>query len=194
MSKRRVVITGLGVVSPVGIGAQEAWANVLAGKSGVGPITKFDASALPTRIAAEVKGFNSADWMHPKETRRSDLFVHYGIAATKMALDDAGLVIDEANGENPATMDESQLASLVWLPCTRDTTHGDDASLVTGPGLEPTGGVPSAPPGIGRHWTFAWNSTEDVGQTRGAFLVRATPFDAQRDHGSTVYSRIVIRR
>ena len=99
MSKRRVVITGLGIVSPVGIGVKEAWANLLAGKSGVGPITKFDASALPTRIAAEVKGFTSADWMHPKETRRSDLFVHYGIAATKMALDDAGLVIDDSNGE-----------------------------------------------------------------------------------------------
>jgi len=99
MSKRRVVITGLGIVSPVGIGIGDAWANLLAGRSGVGPITKFDASALPTRIAAEVKGFNSADWMHPKETRRSDLFVHYGIAATKMALDDAGLVIDDSNAE-----------------------------------------------------------------------------------------------
>ena len=99
MSKRRVVITGLGIVSPVGIGIQQAWDNLLKGVSGVGPITKFDASPLPTRIAAEVKGFNSADWMHPKETRRSDLFVHYGIAATKMALDDAGLVIDDSNAE-----------------------------------------------------------------------------------------------
>ena len=99
MSKRRVVVTGLGVVSPVGIGAPEAWKNLLAGVSGVGPITKFDASALPTRIAAEVKGFNSADWMHPKETRRSDLFIHYGIAATKLALDDAGFKIDESNAE-----------------------------------------------------------------------------------------------
>jgi 3-oxoacyl-[acyl-carrier-protein] synthase II len=99
MSKRKVVVTGLGIVSPVGIGWKDAWANQLAGKSGVGPITKFDASALPTRIAAEVKGFNSADWMHPKETRRSDLFVHYGIAATKLALDDAGLVIDDSNAE-----------------------------------------------------------------------------------------------
>ena len=99
MSKRRVVITGLGIVSPVGIGIAQAWDNLLKGVSGVGPITKFDASPLPTRIAAEVKGFNSADWMHPKETRRSDLFVHYGIAATKMALDDAGLVIDDSNAE-----------------------------------------------------------------------------------------------
>jgi 3-oxoacyl-[acyl-carrier-protein] synthase II len=67
--------------------------------SGVGPITKFDASALPTRIAAEVKNFNAADWMSLKETRRSDTFIHYGIAATKLALDDAGLTIDESNAE-----------------------------------------------------------------------------------------------
>jgi 3-oxoacyl-[acyl-carrier-protein] synthase II len=99
VSKRRVVVTGLGVVSPVGIGAAQAWDNLLKGQSGAGPITKFDASALPTRIAAEVKGFNSADWMHPKETRRSDLFIHYGLAATRMALDDAGFKIDESNAE-----------------------------------------------------------------------------------------------
>jgi 3-oxoacyl-[acyl-carrier-protein] synthase II len=97
MSKRRVVITGLGAVSPVGIGASQVWDNVLKGVSGVGPVTKFDASGLTTRIAAEVKGFNSTDWMHPKETRRSDLFIHYGIAATKMALEDASLVIDDSN-------------------------------------------------------------------------------------------------
>jgi 3-oxoacyl-[acyl-carrier-protein] synthase II len=99
MSKRRVVVTGLGVVSPVGNGIQEAWPNLLAGKGGVGPITKFDATLLPTRIAAEVKNFNAADWMPLKETRRSDTFIHYGLAATKMALEDAGLVIDESNAE-----------------------------------------------------------------------------------------------
>ena len=99
MSKRRVVVTGLGIVSPVGIGIAEAWKNVLAGVSGVGPITHFDASMLPTRIAAEVKGFNAADWMHPKEVRRSDTFVHYGLAATRLALDDAGFKIDASNAE-----------------------------------------------------------------------------------------------
>jgi 3-oxoacyl-[acyl-carrier-protein] synthase II len=99
MSKRRVVVTGLGIVSPVGNGAPEAWSNLLKGVSGVGPITKFDASALPTRIAAEVKNFEAAKWMALKETRRSDTFIHYGIAATKMALDDAGLTIDESNAE-----------------------------------------------------------------------------------------------
>jgi len=99
MSQRRVVITGLGIVSPVGNGIRQAWDNLLEGASGVGPITRFDASALPTRIAAEVKNFNATDWMPPKETRRSDTFVHYGLAATKMALDDAGLAIDDSNGE-----------------------------------------------------------------------------------------------
>jgi len=99
MSKRRVVVTGLGIVSPVGIGIAAAWDNLTNGRSGVAPITRFDASQLPTRFAAEVKGFTSADWMPPKETRRSDLFVHFGLAATKMALEDAGLVIDDSNAE-----------------------------------------------------------------------------------------------
>jgi 3-oxoacyl-[acyl-carrier-protein] synthase II len=99
MSKRRVVVTGLGIVSPVGIGIAESWKNLLAGTSGVGPITKFDAAALPTRIAAEVKNFNAVEWMPPKEVRRSDTFIHYGLAATKLALDDAGFRIDDANAE-----------------------------------------------------------------------------------------------
>ena len=88
MSKRKVVVTGLGVVSPVGNTVASAWDNLLKGVSGVGPITHFDASVLPTRIAAEVKGFTASDWMHPKETRRSDTFIHYGLAATKMALEE----------------------------------------------------------------------------------------------------------
>jgi len=99
MSKRRVVVTGLGIISPVGNGIAEAWANLLRGASGVGPITRFDAAALPTRIAAEVKGFDPAAWMPVKETRRSDTFIHYGLAATRMALDDAGFVIDDSNAE-----------------------------------------------------------------------------------------------
>jgi 3-oxoacyl-[acyl-carrier-protein] synthase II len=99
MTKRRVVVTGLGVVSPVGIGVAPAWDNLINGRSGVGPITRFDASVLPTRIAAEVKGFNAVDWMHPKETRRSDTFIHFGLAATRMALDDSGLAIDASNAE-----------------------------------------------------------------------------------------------
>jgi 3-oxoacyl-[acyl-carrier-protein] synthase II len=99
MSKRRVVVTGLGIVSPVGIGATQAWDNLVRGVSGVGPITRFDASGITTRIAAEVKDFDATKWMPPKEVRRADTFIHYGIAAAKMALEDAGLVIDGTNAE-----------------------------------------------------------------------------------------------
>ena len=99
MSKRRVVITGLGIVSPVGNGIAEAWDNTVNGRGGIGPITHFDASALPTRFAGEVKNFNAADWMSPKEVRRMDAFIHFGIAATKMAIDDAGLQVTEQNAE-----------------------------------------------------------------------------------------------
>jgi 3-oxoacyl-[acyl-carrier-protein] synthase II len=99
MKKRRVVITGLGIVSPLGTGVDQVWGNLLAGASGIDLITRFDASALPTRIAAEVAGFRVSDWMTAKDARRSDTFIHYGIAASKMALDDAGLVIDEHNAD-----------------------------------------------------------------------------------------------
>jgi 3-oxoacyl-[acyl-carrier-protein] synthase II len=99
MNKRRVVITGLGIVSPVGNTVATAWDNILNGHSGISPITKFDASTLPTRIAGEVKGFNPADWMSPKEVRRMDTFIHFGLAAAKMALEDAGIVIDDGNAE-----------------------------------------------------------------------------------------------
>jgi 3-oxoacyl-[acyl-carrier-protein] synthase II len=99
MTKRRVVITGLGIVSPVGNGIAEAWDNIVNGRSGIGPITRFDASVLPTRIAGEVKNFDPAEWMSPKEVRRMDTFIHYGLAATKMAMDDAGLVVTEENAE-----------------------------------------------------------------------------------------------
>ncbi len=99
MSNRRVVITGLGIVSPVGNDVATAWDNIVNGRGGIGPITRFDASALPTRFAGEVKGFNAADWMSPKEVRRMDTFIHYGLAATKMALQDAGLEITDANAE-----------------------------------------------------------------------------------------------
>jgi 3-oxoacyl-[acyl-carrier-protein] synthase II len=99
MNKRRVVITGLGIVSPVGNNVATAWDNIVNGRSGIAPITRFDASVLPTRIAGEVKNFNPADWMSPKEVRRMDAFIHFGLAAAKLALDDAGFEINDSNAE-----------------------------------------------------------------------------------------------
>ena len=91
MPARRVVVTGLGIVSPVGNSVAAAWPALLAGTSGIGPITKFDASALSVRIAGEVKGFEVADWMPVKEARHMDAFIHFGLAASIQAVQDAGL-------------------------------------------------------------------------------------------------------
>src|SRR4051812_24472455 len=115
MSKRRVVVTGLGVVSPVGNGAAEMWRNITQGIGGIGPITRFDASLLPTRIAAEVKNFNAPDWMPAKETRRSDTFIHYGLAATKLALQDASFIIDESNAERVGVVVGSGIGGLPMI-------------------------------------------------------------------------------
>ena len=90
MSRRRVVITGLGIVSPVGNTVDEAWQNILAGRSGIGPVTKFDASTFPTKIAGEVKNFDIGSYLSPKESRRMDTFIHFGMAAGIQAVRDAG--------------------------------------------------------------------------------------------------------
>ncbi len=91
MARRRVVITGLGIVSPVGNSVTEAWQNVVAGRSGIGSITRFDASAFPVQIAGEVRGFDVAKYLSLKEARRMDVFIHYGMAAGIEAIRDAGL-------------------------------------------------------------------------------------------------------
>jgi 3-oxoacyl-[acyl-carrier-protein] synthase II len=97
MSKRRVVITGLGIVSPVGNDIPSAWKNVVDGVSGIGPITRFDASGFATRIAGEVRNFEPTQWIAPKEVKKMDPFIHYGIAASLQAVKDAGLEVSEAD-------------------------------------------------------------------------------------------------
>jgi len=91
MSKRRVVITGLGILSPVGNDVATVWKNILAGKSGIGPITHFDAGTFPTRIAGEVRDFDPAQFIAAKDIKKMDPFIHYGVAASVQALADAGL-------------------------------------------------------------------------------------------------------
>ena len=95
---RRVVITGLGLVTPVGTGVEKAWAAICAGESGIDKITSFDATGFDTQIAGEVKDFNVEDFLPKKEAKRIENFVAFAIAAGKMAVEDAGLVIDEING------------------------------------------------------------------------------------------------
>jgi 3-oxoacyl-[acyl-carrier-protein] synthase II len=97
--KRRVVVTGLGLVLPNGIGVERAWRNTCEGKSGIGRITRFDVNQHETKIAGEIKGFNPEDYLERKELRRMDLFIQYAVAASKMALDDSGLEINEENAD-----------------------------------------------------------------------------------------------
>ncbi|QDL55426.1 beta-ketoacyl-ACP synthase II [Rhodoferax aquaticus] len=103
MSRRRVVVTGLGCVSPVGNTVEEAWANLLAGKSGIDLISKFDASAFSCKIAGEVRNFNLDAYIPPKESRSMDAFIHYGIAAAAQAIQDSGLLTGDALSEDEAT-------------------------------------------------------------------------------------------
>lgn len=97
--RRRVVITGLGVVSPVGNTVQDSWKAVCEGRSGIGPLDSYDSSAYSTRFAGLVRGFDASQWMGPKEVKRTDPFIHYGVAAAKQAVTDAGLEITDANRE-----------------------------------------------------------------------------------------------
>jgi len=97
MAKKRVVITGMGLISPVGNSVATAWDNILAGRSGIGPITLFDTEGFSTKIAGEINDFNVSDYLSPKEARKVDTFVHYTIAAAQEAQRDAGLEITDAN-------------------------------------------------------------------------------------------------
>jgi 3-oxoacyl-[acyl-carrier-protein] synthase II len=97
LSRRRVVVTGLGIVCPIGNSVAEAWSSVLAGKSGISRITRFDASPLSSQIAGEVRNFDAASYLSPKETRRMDRFIHLGMAAGIQAIRDSGLAVTEAN-------------------------------------------------------------------------------------------------
>jgi 3-oxoacyl-[acyl-carrier-protein] synthase II len=102
MSRRRVVITGLGLISPVGNSVAEGWANLVAGRSGIDNVTRFDASGLSCRFAGEVKGFNVEDYIPGKEARHMDTFIHYGMAAAIQAVQDAGLPTGDALNEEQA--------------------------------------------------------------------------------------------
>jgi len=99
MLKRRVVVTGIGLVTPLGTGKDKTWNNLISGKSGIGPITRFDATGMPSQIAAEVKDFEALDHFDKKSAKHLDLFVQFGIAAAREAVKDSGLSITDANCE-----------------------------------------------------------------------------------------------
>ena len=117
-SKRRVVITGLGCVSPVGNSVADAWNAILAGKSGIATITKFDATPFSTNFAGEVKNFNIEDYIPGKEARHMDTFIHYGVAAGMQAMRDSGLVVTEENADRMGVIVGSGIGGL---PLIEDT-------------------------------------------------------------------------
>jgi 3-oxoacyl-[acyl-carrier-protein] synthase II len=112
---RRVVVTGLGMVTPLGIGVEENWEAACTGKSGIGPITKFDVSTFPTKIAGEVKDFKSEDFLAKQQIRRFDIFIHYAIASARMAVEDAALRIDANNASRVGCLTGSGLGGLAML-------------------------------------------------------------------------------
>ena len=102
--RRRVAVTGVGLVSPLGVGTRATWDALLAGESGVGPITRFDTAQFETRFAGEVKGFEPERWVEKKEVKKMDLFIHYALAASQMALDDSGFAVTEEVAERVAVV------------------------------------------------------------------------------------------
>jgi 3-oxoacyl-[acyl-carrier-protein] synthase II len=120
-NRRRVVVTGLGCISPVGNTVVSSWDALLAGKSGIATITKFDASAFSTHFAGEVKGFNIEDYIPGKEARHMDTFIHYGMAAGMQAMQDSGLEVTEANAERIGVLVGSGIGGLPMI----EQTHAE---------------------------------------------------------------------
>lgn len=131
MSKRRVVVTGLGIVSPVGNTLDTAWSSIIEGRSGIGPITNFDASPFPTRIAGEVRDFDPAQWVAAKDVKKMDNFVHYGVAASLMAMKDAGLEITEANAERTGALIGSGIGGIAGIEKTTIAWHEGGARKIS---------------------------------------------------------------
>lgn len=117
--KRRVVVTGLGCVSPIGNSVAETWSAALAGKSGIANITKFDAGAFSTRFAGEVKNFNIEDYLSAKESRHMDAFIHYGMGAGIQALQDSGLVVSDENADRIGVAIGSGIGGLPLIEATK---------------------------------------------------------------------------
>ncbi|UNK50405.1 beta-ketoacyl-ACP synthase II [Lysobacter sp. S4-A87] len=112
---RRVVVTGLGIVSPLGNDLASSWDGIVNGRSGIGPITHFDASAFTTRIAGEVRDFDITQWVSPKDAKKMEEFIHYGVAASMMAIQDAGITVDESNAERIGALIGSGIGGLLGI-------------------------------------------------------------------------------
>ncbi|MBK1678869.1 beta-ketoacyl-ACP synthase II [Rhodocyclus tenuis] len=131
MTRRRVVITGLGIVSPVGNSVDEAWQNIVAGRSGIDHIKSFDTANFPVKIAGEVKGFDVSEYIAPKDARRMDTFIHYGLAAGVQAIRDAGLVAHPDDAERFGVAIGSGIGGLPLIESTHDDYLGGGVRKVS---------------------------------------------------------------
>jgi 3-oxoacyl-[acyl-carrier-protein] synthase II len=120
MSKRRVVVTGLGLITPVGLGVKESWTNIINGQSGIGRITKFDCSTFPSQVAGEVKNFDPLVYIPPKDARRMDTFIQFGIAAGIEAFKDSGIEVTEQNSERIGVSVGSGIGGINLIESTSD--------------------------------------------------------------------------
>ena len=123
MSKRRVVVTGMGIVSPLGNDLASNWDGIVNGRSGIGPVAGFDASTYPTRIAGEIRDFDITRWVNPKDAKKMDHFIHYGVAASLMALEDSGLQVTEANAERIGALIGSGIGGIWGIEETSVKLH-----------------------------------------------------------------------
>ncbi len=129
MRQRRVVVTGLGLISPVGLDVASSWQNILAGKSGIRPIESFDTATYTTRFGGPIRDFDVSKYMSPKEARRYDPFVHYGVAASVQALEDSGLTLDDELNDRVGVAIGSGIGGIGTINNTCVTFHENDRSL-----------------------------------------------------------------
>lgn len=130
-SKRRIAITGMGIISPVGNTVESAWDSIINGRSGIRPVTQFDASSFTTRIAGQIGEFDPTRWLSPKDAKKMDPFIHFGLAAAFDAMDDAGLEINDGNAERAGAIIGSGIGGIAGIESTTVAWHEKGARKIS---------------------------------------------------------------
>jgi 3-oxoacyl-[acyl-carrier-protein] synthase II len=129
--KKRVVVTGLGMITPIGLDMDSSWEGLVNGKSGIGPITQFDDKSVPTQIAGEIHGFNAEKYIEPKEIKKMDRFIHLAIAASQMAMDDSGLQVTPENAESIGVIVSAGMGGLPAIEKVHDAYRDKGSRRIT---------------------------------------------------------------
>ena len=129
--KKRVVVTGLGMITPIGLDMESSWEGLVNGKSGIGPITQFDDKSVPTQIAGEIQGFNAEKYIEPKEIKKMDRFIHLAVAASQMAMDDSGLQVTPENAERIGVIVSAGMGGLPAIEKVHDAYRDKGSRRIT---------------------------------------------------------------